>query len=359
MKSLIVEIFNKLLGLKESNLKSLPLINNVFIVRQHNQFGDLLASSALFVAIKEKYPNCKLTVLVSPQNYYAVTKNKYIDKLFVFDKKQIFNPIYFNQLMNILNQKYDLAIVPSTVSLSFTSSLLGRLSNSKIRIGASELNGVKNKYSYFFDVKVPLDWRIYPDQHVADFGLDIVRKFGITTTKFAPVISFDKDDQTIAEGFIKSISSGVIYKNIVGLHVGAGKPKNRWSLDNYITVIKYLIEKYNALVYCTGSSSDKAEIDYIKDNLNYKIGYFIDKKIPELAAVIALSDLFITNDTGVMHVAGSTNTPQISIFGPTNPYNWAPVGKNKFFCKNQSELINDVSVEEVLILCKKILENKI
>ncbi|MFH0736497.1 MAG: glycosyltransferase family 9 protein [bacterium] len=357
MKSLIVEVLNKLFGIKESNLKSLPLIKSVFVVRQHNQFGDLLASSALFVAIKEKYPNSKLTVLVSPQNYYAVTKNKYIDTVFIFNKKKLFNPFYLSKLINILKQKYDLAIIPSTVSLSFTSSLLGRLSNSKIRIGASELNGIKNKYSAFFDIRVPLDWRLYPDQHVADFGLEIVRNFGITTTKFAPVISFDKDDLNFALSFLKSITK-TQYNYIVGLHVGAGKPKNRWSLDKYINVIKNLIEKYKTMVYCTGSSSDKTEIDYIKNNLGYNIGYCIDKKIPELAAIISVSDLFITNDTGVMHVAGSTNTPQISIFGPTNPYNWAPVGKNKYICKTQSELIDDVTVEEVLILCEKLLGKK-
>ena len=40
-------------------------------------------------------------------------------------------------------------------------------------------------------------------------------------------------------------------------------------------------------------------------------------------------------------MAGSTNTPQISIFGPTNPFNWAPIGENKYFVR-KSELIDDV-----------------
>jgi len=65
-----------------------------------------------------------------------------------------------------------------------------------------------------------------------------------------------------------------------------------------------------------------------------------------LAALIAKSNLFITNDTGVMHVAGTTKTPQISIFGPTNPFNWAPVGHQKYFLR-KSELIDDVTVDDV------------
>ena len=58
-----------------------------------------------------------------------------------------------------------------------------------------------------------------------------------------------------------------------------------------------------------------------------------------------------------MHVAGATKTPQISIFGPTNPFNWAPIGVEKYFLK-RSDLIGDVEVEEVFNLCKYILEKK-
>ena len=73
-------------------------------------------------------------------------------------------------------------------------------------------------------------------------------------------------------------------------------------------------------------------------------------EIPRVAALISLSNLFISNDTGIMHVAGTTSTPQISIFGPTNPLNWAPIGKNKFYIR-KSELIDDIAVEDVLKMC--------
>ncbi|RPI69906.1 MAG: ADP-heptose--LPS heptosyltransferase, partial [Ignavibacteriales bacterium] len=79
-----------------------------------------------------------------------------------------------------------------------------------------------------------------------------------------------------------------------------------------------------------------------------------NRMIPEVAALISRSDLFICNDTGIMHVAGTTNTPQISIFGPTNPFNWAPIGVDKYFIRN-SELIDDISVEEVFNLCNTVL----
>ncbi len=85
------------------------------------------------------------------------------------------------------------------------------------------------------------------------------------------------------------------------------------------------------------------------------MGLFINKPIPEVAALISKSDLFISNDTGIMHVSGTTNTPQISIFGPTNPFNWAPIGPNKYFIR-KSELIEDVAVDDVYQLSNMILK---
>ena len=140
---------------------------------------------------------------------------------------------------------------------------------------------------------------------------------------------------------------------MIGLHVGAGKPNNRWSLQKYITLIDNLNMKYQAKFDLTGSTSDQ-ELDYIKNNCTVEAALFLNREIPQVAALISKSDLFISNDTGIMHVAGSTDTPQISIFGPTNPFNWAPIGNNKFFIR-KSELIDDVSVQDVINLCNIIL----
>jgi heptosyltransferase-2 len=357
MKTLIVKILKLLFAVKKKSDIDVSNIKNVLIVRQHNQFGDLLASCSLFVALKESIPNCRLDVLVAPQNYYAITKNSYIDEYFIFDKRKILDLKYFLKFKKFINQNYDLCIVPSTVSLSLTSSLIARFSDAEIKLGVYELNGKINNYSFLFNYTVKLDWRLAPDRHVADFGLDILRPLGINTDKFNPVISFDIDDEKVADRFIEGLNktSNML---LVGIHAGAGKPKNRWSLDKYLEVVKKLNIKYNIKFYFTGSKSDSEELEYIRKNINLEVGYFLDKTIPQLAALISKSDLFITNDTGVMHVAGSTNTPQISIFGATNPFNWAPIGSNKYFLRDKSELIDDVSPEQVISLCEKILEER-
>jgi ADP-heptose:LPS heptosyltransferase len=349
-ESVIYKVVKLLFAVPETYLPADFSPKNILIVRQHNQLGDMLAGVSLFRGIKEKFPDSRITLIAGPQNCNAVEKNRFIDRLFVFNKKKLWNPFYLFKLPDILRNDYDMVIVPVTVSVSFTSNLISRLSDAAFRIGPSSLNGKKNPGDFFFNVRINIDWNQQPDANASEIILDIVKPFNIKPTTYKSEITFDQNDLILAEQFIKTLNKAPSDK-LIGLHVGAGKPQNHWSLKKYIEVIEELNNSYSAKFYFTGTRTDTEVIDYVKRNLKTDAGYFLSKKIPEVAAVISLSDLFITNDTGIMHVAGATDTPQISIFGPTNPYNWAPLGYNKYFIR-KSELIDEVETEDVIELCR-------
>ncbi len=350
---IIYKVVNSFFAVPEKQLPAEFDPGNILIVRQHNQFGDMLAGVSLFRGIKEKYPGCKITLLAGPQNFYGVEKNKFIDRLFVFRKKMLWNPLYLKKLSNVLRDNYDLVIVPVTVSVSFTSNLISRFSDAEYRIGPSSLNGVKNKSAFLFNVRENIDWKLQPDSNVAERILDIVRRLGISPSTYKSEITFDAEDVRKAGDFIRSLDLPP-GKLLIGLHVGAGKDQNRWSLKKYVELIDMLDSSYNATFYFTGSSTDKEEINFMKKNLLVNAGYFLNRKITEVAALVSFSDLFISNDTGIMHAAGTTDTPQLSIFGPTNPYNWAPIGGNKYFIR-KSELIDDITTNDVFDMCKVII----
>ena len=356
ISKLVYGFFKKNLSIPENQKLEVGIPKNILIIRQHNQLGDLLAGVSIFRAIKETFPLSKTTLIVSPENYFGIVKNKLIDRYFVFDKRKLYNPFYLKKFIKLLREDYELVIVQVTVSISFTSNLLARFANAKIRIGPKSLDGVENKSAFLFDRRVSLDWRHAPDSNVADRIVDIVRPFGINTNNFTSEISFDKEDIGVAENFVEGLNRQP-YDLLVGIHPGAGKIPNRWSLLKFVDLIKKLNENFDIKFYLTGSNADNEEINYITQNIPCKIGLYLNKKIPEVAALISISDLFITNDTGIMHVAGATGTPQISIFGPTNPYNWAPSGSNKIFIR-KSELIDEISIDEVYELCVPFLTQK-
>jgi ADP-heptose:LPS heptosyltransferase len=354
LSQIVYSLFKIFFSVSENPSRELNHPKKFLIVRQHNQLGDLLAGVSLFRALKETYPDCHLSLMVNQLNHPGVIKNKFLDRVFVFDKKKLFNPFYFSKTIKFLRDGYDIVIVPVVVSISFTSNLLGRIANAKARIGANSLDGKINSSSFFFDRRINLDWRNHPDSHISERSLDIVRPFGINTYNYISEISFDESDKFTAQKFIDEFADKS-KKFLIGLHVGAGKPNNRWSLDKYAALVSRIDRNYSTNFYLTGGWAEKDELNYLSNHCEIKFGKYINKPVPQIAALISMSDLFISNDTGIMHVAGTTDTPQISIFGPTNPFNWAPIGMNKYFIR-KSELIDDVSVDDAYHLCELILK---
>ena len=111
-----------------------------------------------------------------------------------------------------------------------------------------------------------------------------------------------------------------------------------------------LNEKYSCYFLITSGTIDKEITDEVKHQLSSdKINCVIIENTPirKVGAVIKLTDFYITNDTGTLHVAGGVDANVISLFGPTHGYEWAPAGQNKVFIQSSTDNINDIPVEKV------------
>lgn len=359
IRTIFSSIFINLLKIFSPPRKGRKIPSNpkrFLIIRQHNQFGDMLATIPLFRAIKERYPDSEITLFASPENYFAVTKNKYLDRVFNFDKKALYGSAYLKEFFGVLRKGYDVVLVPVTVSISSTSSLLASMSKSEFIIGPSSLDGNNNRLAFLYDSAVELDWRKEPELNVARFVFEILRPLNITTDNFSSHVTFDGKDSEKADEFLKDLGfTGK--RKLVGLHVGAGKPPNRWPVERFVSLIERLEADFGIEFFFTGSSADSVQIDFMKNQFGNSAGYFLNRSIPELAALISKCDLFITNDTGVMHVAGAVEVPQISLFGPTNPNNWAPLGKNKLNIR-KGDSIESIQVDDVYKKAAEILRGE-
>ena len=151
-------------------------------------------------------------------------------------------------------------------------------------------------------------------------------------------------------------------KKVIAFHPAAGKKANIWDLKNFIELIKKLYKKYNNYVLITSGWTDEEIVGQICTeltiaNIEYKILH--NESVKKLGAILSMIDLYITNDTGTMHIAGYSGAKIISLFGPTNPAEWAPIGENQKFIKSASGDINNISVDEVFALAETFLfDNK-
>ncbi len=153
---------------------------------------------------------------------------------------------------------------------------------------------------------------------------------------------------------------------VVGVFTGAKIHERRWGVDNFAGVSKRLSEEGIKTVIVGGSAEleDARGFEEIagRENLLNFVG---KTSLMEAAAVISQVDLFITGDTGLMHIAYGVGTPTVSLFGAGIQKKWAPVGKNHIAinrnlfcspctrfgytpkCPYDIKCLKDIAVEEV------------
>jgi heptosyltransferase-1 len=113
---------------------------------------------------------------------------------------------------------------------------------------------------------------------------------------------------------------------LVGVHVSGGRESKQWHLDRFASVARELAGARGATIVLTGSDADRPMVDVVRRDLaSVRV---VDASggmdVPTLAALLARLDLFITSDTGPMHLAAAMGTPVVALFGPSHPERYGP-----------------------------------
>ena len=248
--------------------------------------------------------------------------------------------------------------MPSTIKVSRTSHIINFLSGAKVRVGVKSIDGALNPSHKLLNVKSDFAWK---NTHQLERNLDVVRQIVCDLPdEEKKAIKFKFSDEEIRDAK-RFIEENFPEKNrkIIGFHPGAGKLENMWPTNRFIELIKKIYDRYNNYILLTSGKIDKTVIVEVENEMK-KAGIpckiLNDFAIKKLGAILSLIDLYITNDTGSMHIAGFSDATMISLFGPTNPNEWAPTGENKYFIKSKSGNINNISVDEMYNLTEEILE---
>jgi heptosyltransferase-2 len=334
-------------------------VRSILIVRQHNQLGDMLCVVPLLRSLRQKYPNAHLALIASPVNADVMQGNRYLDEVILFDKQTIlshgrFHPIALYKFIGALrDRKFSLAIVPSTVSVSFTSDLLAYLSGARHRIGAGNLSGTSNPSGFLFTIPMTLDWRSTPDRHQTLRNLDSAAALSLSSDDLTLEMTLSGHEETGGKLYVGSLKQGRRYA--IGFHPGAGKAPNRWPADRFAILMDRLVQEFDAAAIITCGPMDSDHVKEVERHLHNSYYLLASQAIRRVASILRWLDLVVTNDTGIMHVAAAVGVPVLSLFGPTSPEQWAPPGERNRYIRGRDGDIKSISVEEVLEKARQML----
>lgn len=162
--------------------------------------------------------------------------------------------------------------------------------------------------------------------HTTDNAIALVRAaLGASTTgRIDAMLSIPEEARARAAALLAPIAGGPK----IGIHASGGREIKQWPVDRFRDVAERLVRDRAAGIVLTGSPEDRVQVDMVRTAL--PSGRVVDLShgadLLTVAAVIQQLDLFVTGDTGPMHLAHAVGTPIVAVFGPSDPRRYAPRG---------------------------------
>jgi heptosyltransferase-2 len=287
--------------------------------------GDTVLMLTPLARLRAAFPEARITVLATPLSIGVLPVQPAVDEVIVYDvfggDKGVPGIIRISRLLK--SRRFD-CVIDFEQHFQLTS-LLAYLTGAPRRIGF--YYGDSPRKALFTD-PVPLD----PDRHMVDSYMGLLAPLGLRAGKVEELdaLFIPAEDRGPVDGWLaeKGVAAGDI---LVGMHPGSGAraPAKRWGVERYAEVIRRLRREYRAKVVLTGSAQEADLAAGIMktagpESVFTSSGLFDMRRT---AALLSRCDLFISNDTGPMHVAAAVGTPTIGVFGPETPVRYAPVGR--------------------------------
>src|SRR5262249_25357865 len=157
-----------------------------------------------------------------------------------------------------------------------------------------------------------------------DYHLALLQPLGIADASRAVQLRLPKSSQEKATDLLETKD---IRQPFIIFHPGSARAEKFWNAQRWAEVINHAGGRHDVDLVLTGGSSslEQTHIDDIKSKVRSRVVDCSDKTdLLTLAALIGRARLLITVDSAPMHLAAATRTPQVILFGPTNPFHWRP-----------------------------------
>lgn len=323
---------------------------NILLI-QLKRIGDLILTTPAIAALREKFPRASISLVVSPAVKELLPAITGIDKVFEVRGK---TDDAFDWIALSLG-KFDYC-------LDFTrndrSSFLTFLSGARKRITSDhpKLRTKLRARSYNEFVEAPVGFL-----HTIDYHLALLKPLGIENASRAIRLELPEEAETKADHLLRAAKVG---HDFVCFHPGSARAEKFWEANRWAEVIDRCARETGMPCVLTGgrSSIEQAQIAAIKAasksdpiDLSGKTNLLI------LAALVRKARLLVTVDSAPMHFAAAWDTPQVVLFGPTNPFHWHPrsesaivlLGGNdgkmtEFSPKQRAVPMNQISTQTVI-----------
>ena len=276
-----------------------------------NWVGDVLFSTATLKSLREAFPGSFIACVIPPRCYAVLENNPHLNEIIVFDEKKEYRGCAgmwrFSRLLAA--KKFDTVFL---LHRSFSRALVTALAGIGQRIGYSTL-----KRFFLLTCQGPAP--AVTSVHRIDYYLGVLKLAGIDPSAGDPEMFIGPDDLRQVEVFLQSHLSAGKRPLLIGINPGGNWGPKRWGIEAFTELAVRCRSEFNAVIVVTGGQEDVQLVQAIRSRVPViaTAGVFT---LRQFAALSRSLDVFVTADSGPLHIANAAGCPRIiALFGPTDP----------------------------------------
>lgn len=303
-------------------------IKRILIIR-HAPLGETVLTTPVIRALRQHFKDAYIAYLVAPSREELVSANPHLNEVLIYQSS------IPKSLSQLIRRKFQLAVILQPTFRLVLHTFLARI---PLRIGFQTNTGGRRLLKH----SVPNN----TSQHETQRYLDVVRTIGVDVEDDEPEVFISDAGRTWVNEYINRNNLDD-NKPIIGINPGAATSYRRWSVENFAILANMLHEAYDCHILITTGPREGELAQLLSSHLKYT-PLILDNVTPmQLAAILHRCNLYISNDTGPMHLSTAVKTPTIALFGGSNPDQWGPPWqKHTVIAKQGCEYMNTLTPKE-------------
>jgi ADP-heptose:LPS heptosyltransferase len=283
--------------------------HNILVI-DFGQLGDVVLSLPALSGIRARFPRSRITVAVgrpaAPIVELAGVANETlpVDRVALRDGPKPLSVFRIGQLVrDVRRLKFDFVI--DLHSLSETN-LLGYLSGAQQRLFARR-PGRSLDFLSNFRPQPPVEDR---SKHAIERYLDVIAPLEVGQVARVPRLKTRDEDKRVVEELFRKARAGR-EEPLVGIFTGAGHPSRCWPLERFGELARMLVRNDGVRIVLFAGPEERSRVKEMRAVFPPSTIIFDRLTIPQLAAATEYLAVFISNDTGPMHIAAAVGTPVV------------------------------------------------
>ena len=293
-------------------------INKILIIKPA-AIGDVLLATPVIENLRYNFPKAEIIFLTQKYCREALIDNPYLDRVLTYD---LTVDSSYCLIRNIRKQNYDLVL---DLFSNPRTALITYMSRAQYKVGYPF-----RLRSYAYNIKVkPRGGEV----HNIDFNLDSLLQLGLEVVSRHPYFHVSNIHDEFAETFLRK--NGLDSSSVIGINPAGTWQTKVWDPEKYAELTK-MLEKDHKILLFWGNEGEKSVAEKVKKLSGVNAAIIPEVDLKYMAALIKKCRLFLTNDSGPMHIAWTLGVQIAAIFGPTNSKLQGPLGDKSVVIKNES-----------------------